>query len=82
MSDVLAGQHGLQDAIRPTEHPGLAVVLSGTAQPSPSELLSLTFDERDPDLDGAALSTMSFCTPRPCCPTPMLPSSRGLPAGP
>ena len=40
MSDALAGQHGLQDVIRPTEHPCLSVVLSGTAQPSPSELLS------------------------------------------
>lgn len=40
MSDVLAGQQGLQDVIRPAEHPCLSVVLSGTAQPSPSELLS------------------------------------------
>ena len=40
MSDVLAGQDELADVIRPTEHPRLSVVLSGTAQPSPSELLS------------------------------------------
>jgi succinoglycan biosynthesis transport protein ExoP len=40
MSDVLAGQSRLNDVIRPTEHPCLSVVLSGTAQPSPSELLS------------------------------------------
>ena len=40
MSDVLAGQHDLQDVIRPTDHPCLSVVLSGTAQSGPSELLS------------------------------------------
>ena len=40
MSDVLAGKHSLVDVIRPTEHRYLSVVLSGTAQPSPSELLS------------------------------------------
>jgi succinoglycan biosynthesis transport protein ExoP len=56
MSDVLAGQHGLQDVIRPTEHPCLSVVLSGTPQPSPSELLTapsmsdvLTWMERNYD---------------------------------
>lgn len=56
ISDVLAGQHDLQDVIRPTEHPRLSVVLSGTAQPSPSELLSapsmteiLTWMERQYD---------------------------------
>ena len=56
MSDVLAGQHGLQDVIRATEHPCLSVVLSGTAQPSPSELLTapsmtdaLTWMERNYD---------------------------------
>ena len=40
MSDVLAGQHSPQDVIRSTEHRCLSVALSGTAQPSPSELLS------------------------------------------
>jgi capsular exopolysaccharide synthesis family protein len=40
MSDILAGQHSLLEAIRPTEHSSLSVVLSGTAHPSPSELLS------------------------------------------
>jgi polysaccharide biosynthesis transport protein len=56
MSDVLAGQNGLEDVIRPTQHPCLSVVLSGTAQPSPSELLStpsmsdiLTWMERQYD---------------------------------
>jgi polysaccharide biosynthesis transport protein len=56
MSDVLAGQHGLQDVIRPTEHPCLSVVLSGSAQPSPTELLTapsmtdvLTWMERNYD---------------------------------
>ena len=39
MSDVLAGQSRLVDVIRPTEHPCLSVVLSGTTPPSPSELL-------------------------------------------
>ena len=56
MSDVLAGQQSVLAAIRPTEHRCLSVVLSGTAQPSPSELLSaplmgevLTWMERNYD---------------------------------
>ena len=56
MSDVLAGQHSLPDVIRSTEHRCLSAVLSGTAQPSPSELLSaplmgevLTWMERNYD---------------------------------
>jgi capsular exopolysaccharide synthesis family protein len=40
MSDLLAGQDRLENLIRPTDHPYLSVVLSGTAQPGPSELLS------------------------------------------
>ena len=40
MSDLLAGQDRLEDLIRPTEHPYLSVILSGTAQAGPSELLS------------------------------------------
>ena len=40
MSDMLAGHDRLEDLIRPTEHPYLSVVLSGTSQPGPSELLS------------------------------------------
>ncbi len=40
MSDVLAGTHSLLDVIRPTEHRNLSAVLSGTAQPSSSDLLS------------------------------------------
>ena len=40
MSDFLAGQGRLVDVIRPTDHRYLSVVLSGTTQPSPSELLS------------------------------------------
>jgi capsular exopolysaccharide synthesis family protein len=40
ISDVLAGQSRLLDVIRPTDHPCLSVVLSGAAQPGPSELLS------------------------------------------
>lgn len=56
MSDVLAGQQGLQDVIRPAEHHCLSVILSGTVQPNPSELLStpsmtdvLTWMERNYD---------------------------------
>jgi len=40
MSDVLAGHSRLVDVIRPTDHPCLSVVLSGTTRPSPSELLT------------------------------------------
>ena len=40
MSEVLSGQSELPDVIRPTEHPRLFVVMSGTVESSPSELLT------------------------------------------
>lgn len=40
ISDVLAGKLPLPEVIHETTHPKLQVVLSGTTQPSPSELLS------------------------------------------
>jgi polysaccharide biosynthesis transport protein len=40
MSDTLTGGERLIEVIRPTDHPYLSVVLSGTGQPGSSELLS------------------------------------------
>lgn len=40
VADVLAGRADLSQIIHTTQHPRLQVVLSGTSQPSPSDLLS------------------------------------------
>lgn len=40
LADVLAGRMELPAVVRKTKHPRLHVVLSGTTQPSPSDLLS------------------------------------------
>jgi capsular exopolysaccharide synthesis family protein len=40
MADVLMGQVTVAEVLHGTEHPNLDVVLSGTLQPSPSELLT------------------------------------------
>lgn len=39
LSDVVSGQEVLEDALQPTEYPGLFVVTSGSPPPNPAEIL-------------------------------------------
>jgi capsular exopolysaccharide synthesis family protein len=67
LTDVLAGQADLEDALHPTDVPGLSILPSGVIPPNPAELLSSEPMDRLIDALRQCADVVIFDTP-PCLP--------------
>jgi capsular exopolysaccharide synthesis family protein len=67
LTDVLAGQANLEEALRPTDVPGLSVLPAGSIPPNPAELLNSEPMERLIEMLRQSADVVLFDTP-PCLP--------------
>jgi succinoglycan biosynthesis transport protein ExoP len=67
LTDVLAGQAGLEESLRATEVPGLSVLPAGSIPPNPAELLNSEPMERLIEALRSCADIVVFDTP-PCLP--------------